>query len=493
MKKNKTQLLINLAWVMLMLLGPASCSLETDVPVNRTLILNDCILSSSGQSVHLTAKCGVLEVYENRSANSGKTIPLQIAVIPAVSRSPKPDPIFFLAGGPGEAASQSYFAVASAFVRLNMNRDIVLVDQRGTGGSNFLDCPENKVETAAGSDQTIADQVRACLAALPGDPRWYTTPIAMQDLDQVRKALGYSQINLYGASYGTRAAQVYARMYPENTRSLVLDGVVPLDLSIGPDSLTDAQASLEKIFQRCQDEPACRQTFPETETDFKKLIQRMESSPGQYILPEPLTGEPQNNAMTAAGLAEIVHLISYSSETAVLLPLMIHQAYRWEDFTAFALLGQLSMENLVSGLSTGMRLSVLCNEDVPFWPEKPSGESYLDAESLLTLQNICQVWPKADLPAEYKTPLQTALPVLMVSGEADPVTPPRNAQHAAQSLPNSLSIVLPGEGHINITRGCVPSLLYQFIANGSNAGLDAACIDGSKPMSFFLNINGPQP
>lgn len=486
-------------WLCLLVLITA-CSQAVNKPsaeINDTsLKFHDCLVGTGGSGIQLPARCTTLPVFENRQTGRGQQIPLNIAVIPAVSRNPEPDPVFFLAGGPGEAATEAYLAVASAFVRTNLKRDIVLVDQRGTGKSNRLDCPNapsEESESEGAQPLAVKEEVAACLAELPGDPRFYTTIIAMQDLDEVRQALGYNRINLYGASYGTRAALVYARLFPDSVRSMVLDGVAPLDWSIGPDAAGDAQQALAVIFSRCQADKACNQAFPIVELEFENLLKRLEDSPAMYTLPDIVSGKPVTSTMTSGELANTVHLMSYTSETAALLPQMLHQAYTWQDYRPLASLNLMNQTNLAQNISTGMRLSILCAEDVPFWGPIKQTESYLSQEFLANLQEICSAWPTGSVPDDFKQPVVSNVPVLLLSGEADPVTPPRNARQAGLTLPNSLSLVLPGQAHINVTRDCLPEIVFNFFSTGSQVGLDTQCLQASQPLPFFINLNGPTP
>ncbi len=475
----------------------AACS-RTPAPAaqgwqSSGLPFSNCQVGGPGIAIHIPARCTSLKVYEDRQAQSGKQISLNIAVIPAVSRSPDPDPVFFLAGGPGEAATQSYVVLAGAFQRLNLKRDIVLVDQRGTGQSNKLDCPDAPNEDEQALAASLASQVQACLAKLPGDPRFYTTPIAMDDLDQVRQALGYTQINLYGASYGTRAALVYARQYPQHVRTLVLDGVVPLDWSIGPDVSADAQHALDLDFARCAADPKCGAAFPGLAEEFTGLLKRLETSPAQVSAPDLTSGKPVTTTFGAAELASTVHLMSYTPETIAMLPLLVHQAYAWQDYRPLASQASNSQNNLSQSISGGMRLAVLCTEDAPFWSSAPASTGYLGDGFITSLKEICSVWPKGSLPPDFKKPVVSTAPALLISGEVDPITPPRNATQAAQTLPEGRQVEVPGHGHVNVSSGCMPVVLFNFIEKGSTTGLDTSCLKDSHPLPFFLNLNGPTP
>jgi len=448
-------------------------------------------------SLRAEARCGTLTVYENRAAGSGRQIELHVAVLPAVSRNPAPDPVFFIPGGPGEAASTSYQAVSPAFDKIIQKRDVVLVDQRGTGASHALKCNFTDEQEAQYEDDPDPAAMQAlfktCLAQLDADPRFYTTAIAMDDLDQVRQALGYEQINLYGASYGTRAALAYLRQHPEHVRSVILDGVVPMGWVLGADAPADAQRALDMLFARCAADPGCQQAFPDLPQEFQALLGQLEAAPVEVALDHPNSGEPTTVTLDRDTFANTVHQITYTPEVAALLPLLIHTAYEKQDFARFAAL-TLSNEGLLEDmLSPGMRLSVTCAEDQPFFKEQPASRGYLGDLAFETFDNLCAVWPRGEIPADYRQPVQSDKPVLLISGEADPVTPPENAEQAAQTLPNSLQVVVPQMGHINVIRGCLPRLANQFIEAGSVQGLDTQCAQEITPLPFFVNFSGPQP
>lgn len=460
--------------------------------------LADCQLSSPGTWMRLPARCGTLAVYEDRQAASGRQIHLNVAVIPAVSRNPEPDPLFFLTGGPGQAATESYLQVSFAFDRIQQKRDIILVDQRGTGKSNPLTCPQlQELAAETGQELDFAPALEACLKALDADPRFYTTSLAMQDLDQVRAALGYEQINIYGVSYGTRATLTYLKLFPDRVRSMILDGVVPQDEPLGLDVARDAQRALDLMFERCAAEPTCQAAFPSLHDDFRLLFARLSDAPVLVKLPDPATGEMTQITFSADEMGSAVRLLSYAPETISLLPLLIHNAAQKEEYGPLAAQYLIVANQLETTISEGMNYSVLCAEDVPFIDPAEAAAAnqgtYLDDQQIDGLEQICATWPRGDIPAGFHQPPQSDAPVLLLSGQADPVTPPENGAKAAATLPNSLQLVAPGQGHNIIFRGCLPRLAALFIENGSVQGLDTSCASEISPMPFFVNFNGPRP
>ena len=479
---------------LLLLSSLTGCQTVTTSPTSPSppIELTDCLLSTPGTTVQIPAQCGQFEVLEDRSSSSGKKISMNLAVIPAVSRSPADNPVFFLAGGPGEAATQSFLSVYSALNQVNQDRDIVLIDQRGTGKSNPLNCT-NEGSDDLDPEAEINTYLNACLAELDANPRMYTTEIAMDDLDEIRNALGYDQINLYGTSYGTRAAMVYARNYQEHVRTMILDGVVPLDWTLGPTVAGDAQRALNLLFARCQKDEICSASFPDITEEFQTVFQRLSHEPAHINMMHPSTGEKLDFVFTVETFATTIHLMSYAAETMSLIPIMIHQAYDGGNFTALAAQALSTNEFLNSQMSTGMRFSVICSEDYPFYSQIPPSQGYLGNQYEEVFNDACKIWPADPVNREYKQALVSDIPSLLISGELDPVTPPQNGEQAARTLSNSLHITVPLQGHVNLFRGCLPDIAKTFIESAIVTELDISCAKNIKPAPFFINLNGPHP
>jgi pimeloyl-ACP methyl ester carboxylesterase len=491
--------LYNSILIMLGLLAMnAACSpiSATPVPIRHPAItLKKCQLSAPGSASHLEARCGKLKVYEDRSASTSRQIELNLAVIPAISRNPAPDPLFFIPGGPGEAATQSILTIFSAFNRINQKRDIVLVDQRGTGGSHPLQCQtsDEEVFSTQNEEENLAASLQACLNKLDADPRFYTTSIAMDDLDQARDALGYDRINLYGASYGTRAALTYLRQYPDHVRTVILDGVAPPNWTLGPSTASDGQRALDMIFARCAIEEKCQSSFPDLAIKFQSIVQELQQKPIEVALDDPINGQPTTFKLTPENFATTIHTMTYTPETAALIPLMIHNANLIHDFRPIVAESLSSTELFSESISAGMRYSIICSEDTPFYDKEPASQGYLGIYIVKSFEDICQIWPHGSIPINFKQPVLSDKPVLILSGEADPVTPPANGNLAAQTLSNNLHLIISGMGHVNIFRGCIPRIATDFIDTGSLQGLDTTCVQNIKPLPFFINYNGPQP
>lgn len=469
----------------------------------RHLTLTSCELRSSGSLRLVKAECGRLPVAENPADPHGRQIRLAVAVVPAVRTAPRPDPLFVLAGGPGEAASTFYAGVAGAFALIHRDHDIVLVDQRGTGGSNALTCPRqasDREATGGPPDEAeIISQTEQCLKHLRthAHVRFYTTDLAVEDLDRVRAALGYRKIDLYGSSYGTVVAQEYLRRFPDRVRAMILDGVVPPQLPIGALSALSAERAVRRIFAECAREHACRRRFGNPMAAYRQVRAALAAHPVALTLPDPTRGTPDHLRLGTYQLGQVLRLASYTPSLAALLPLDLHEA---ASGNYVPLAGQfLLIDRIYSGaVAVGMNNTVVCSEDVPFYrvtarQRAAMRRTFLGTMPLRDLDTVCKLWPKGPVAADFHAPLHSNVPVLLLSGGNDPITPPRYAAEAARGYPNSLSIVVPEFGHGQLLDPCMGRVMARFIARASVVDLNTTCIRALRPMSFFLTLNGPAP
>jgi pimeloyl-ACP methyl ester carboxylesterase len=459
------------------------------------LDLKDCRLQSEVAGGGVAAECGWLSVPENREQPSGKQLQLHVARIRSLRLEATGDPLFVLSGGPGQAASDFYISIAPALARIRRDRDIVIVDQRGTGRSNRLDCtfPDESDITFTDPRQ-LRELTRSCLAKLPGDPRYYTTSVAVRDLDDVRAALGYQRLDLYGVSYGTRVAQHYMRRYPQRVRVAILDGVVPPQLPLGPDVALDAQAAIDKAFTRCDSNVDCKRTFPNIAGTFATLRARVLEKPVPLSIPDPVNAEL---TLGATELSAAVRLLSYSDETMSTLPLLIHEA---EVGQPQALAAQYLMikRSLDTQIANGMHFAVVCSEDAPRWHERPVSDSelaktYIGETFMQAMRTICEQWPRGGVDEGFSEPLQSTIPTLVLSGGNDPVTPARYGEQVVAGLKNSKHLVLDGQGHGQIAVGCMPRVVAQFIASGDVKSIDDECLKTVAPAPFLLSRSAPAP
>lgn len=481
-------------------LAAAALASSASGPGGPRLALEPCRLEHPYGLGSVPARCGRLAVAEDPGSPTGRKIELAIAVVPAVSARAKPDPLFLIAGGPGQGARDSFVGVLGALGSIRRDRDIVLVDQRGTGGSNAMQCafPPEAVEADADPEK-LRQLALECLAKLPGDPRFYTTSVAVRDLEAVRAALGYARINLYGASYGTRVAQHYLRRYPARTRAVVLDGVVDPALALGPAMALDAEAALRAALARCAASPDCAASYPDTATEFDALRQRLVSAPVRVGIPDPVTARPRDVDFTAGHLALAARMLVYSDVSASLLPLLIHEAAARDDFAPLAAQTEMLREQLEDALAYGMHNSVVCSEDLPFvdagaLDREALGRTFLGSSLLEGLSAMCEVWPRGPVDADLKAPLRAStVPALLLSGELDPVTPPRYAAAAAAGFTDQAQVVFKGQGHVQLGLRCAQGLIRHFLDAGTAAGLDASCADAIGPAPFFLDFSGSAP
>jgi pimeloyl-ACP methyl ester carboxylesterase len=463
------------------------------------LALSPCELHDAYDLTRVEADCGRFPVPENPAAPAGRRIELRVAVVPAISRRKSPDPLFVLAGGPGMAATDFYASVAPVFDPIHRDRDIVLVDQRGTGGSNALDCESSEEDLYESTTAEIVAETERCLKMLGAraDVRFYTTSLAVRDLDRVRAALGYARIDLYGSSYGTIVAQQYLRRFPDRVRSVILDGVVPPQQALGAMSALDAQSALSGIFSRCAREPACQRSFGDPAQAYRQLREALTDRPVWVDLTDPTSGEPYRLQFTDYHLSMVLRMASYTPELAALLPLDLHEAAAG-NFAPLA--GQFLLIDRVYGdaIAQGMNDTVVCSEDVPFYhvdaeQRAELAHTFLGTSQLDGLEAICRIWPHGPVDADLHEPLHSKVPALLLSGGNDPITPPRYAAQASRGFTESRSLVIAGFGHGQLTDPCMAEVMARFVRRGSVSGLDTACTRKLVPMPFFLTRNGPSP
>ncbi len=422
---------------------------------------------------------GTYEVFENREAGSGRKIGLHFIVIPAKSPNPRPDPIFVLAGGPGLGVTGQYNRWKSSWMR--HDRDIVLVDQRGTGQSNPLTCemPGSSENLQGYLDPLFEDlePFRECRDELQkkADLTQYTTPIAMDDLDELRAALGYERINLYGGSYGTRAALVYMRRHGDRVRTATLMGIAPISFENPLYHAGEAQRALDLTFDECAADPACAAAFPRLREEFAAVLARLDAEPAVITPRRQGTDERVTLKLTREGFTGALRYMMYYTSTGRRVPLFIHQIHE-ENYLPFVRQTIEGLRPLHAGIAFGMLLSVTCSEDVPRISEeeivRETAGTFTGDGRVRRQKEVCALWPKADVPAAYGEPVRCSAPTLLFSGTLDPVTSPRFGEEAARHLPNSLHLVVPGYHGVGGPR--IDEIIRNFLKRGSIEGLDTS-------------------
>jgi pimeloyl-ACP methyl ester carboxylesterase len=440
-------------------------------------------------------RCGSYEVWEDRAARRGRKISLNVLVLPALGPDPAPDAVIFLDGGPGAAATR-----AAGFLApnqgLRQRRDVLLVDQRGTGRSNPLNCdlygpgshergPDLKL---LASDMFPPDAVRECRDRLQkvADLRLYTTAIAVDDVDEVRAWLGYPQLDAIGGSYGTRAAQVFLRRHPRAVRSVVLDGVAPVDEPIPLHHAYAGKRAVDLLFAECAADAACHAAFPNLAQELAEVMARFDRG-AKVRVPDSRSGGTVEVAPGRGLIAEGLRFLTYGSG-ARRLPLTVHQAWQG-DLAPLVALALDNWTDLDHVLATGDNFSVTCAEDLPFIDDaaaaRATAGTLLGDYRIRQQKRVCGIWPRGEVPADVHEPVRSAVPVLLFSGERDPVTPPEFGDRVAKFLPNSLHVVVPHSGH-GTTGACTDGLLDRFVETASVKGLDASCVKSTAPPRFVV-------
>jgi pimeloyl-ACP methyl ester carboxylesterase len=471
------------------LLAPAMAAAQTasaPKPPARTVAqrLQPCKV----EGVQGDALCGDLSVWENRTAKKGRKIPIHVTVLPAKSDSPVPDPLFYINGGPGYAASGAAGGMGQLLGGLRQDRDLVFVDQRGMGKSNPLHCD------LPGGDADLQgymrglfpmDVLRVCekKLAAQADLTQYTTPIAMDDLDDVRAWLGYERINVLGGSYGSRAAQAYMRQHPDHVRSAALIGVMIMDAR-------KAQDSIEKLFDDCAGEAACRQAFPRLRDDLAAAVARLDKGPVKQTVKDPKTGKPVELSISRGAFTTTLRAMQYSPSLSMRIPLYVHLAAQGD----FAPMVQMTiLDRTDPDWDIGAYLSVTCAEDVARIDPKqvPAlvASTYQGDDRIRDQREACAFWPTAKMPAAFFQPIESTIPTLLITGWLDPATPPEWAAEVVKHLPNATNVMIRdsahspgGLAHVD----CYGKLISDFVANGTPIGLDTSCVKEMKRSPFLV-------
>ncbi len=482
------------------LLPVAFCltALAVGCTTNQSVPAIEKLTPCTGYDTPVDSYCGSLKVYENRATKQGRQIDLNIVVLPALRADAKPEPLFFLAGGPGQGAAKLAKTVREIFRRVQNDRDIVLVDQRGTGKSNPLNCynEDDSLQALMQTQEQAIEEVRQCKAKYDADLTLYTTSIAMDDLDDVRAFLGYETINVYGGSYGTRAALVYMRQHPDRIRSVILDGVAPTFMRLPLFFPRDTQRAFDLLAKDCQADAGCRTAYPDVAERTRALMARLEKEAPRVQVTHPRTGERGEITIEPRILANVIVSTLYSPIASALVPAVIAAAER-NDFQSMLALAGLGGGGDEPNMSIGMQLSVICAEDAPRNTAdelKTQADSTMFGQYVMTIQQqACEFWPRGTVDASFYEPLTSDIPTLVLSGELDPVTPPTWGEQVASTLSRSKHIVIPGTGHTAGGTGCGQRLMREFIEEGSATDLDTSCISKVTRPAFFLSPAGPDP
>ena len=437
------------------------------------------------------ARCGTLEVAENRLTNRGRRISLRVVVVPATTAIREPDPIVYFAGGPGGSAIDTVETEATVAATLNLHRDLVFIDQRGTGGSHPLTCAAPPLPGVA-TESELTASVSSCLAGVQGDIRFYTTPMAADDVDQALGALGYGKVNITGGSYGATVAQVFLLRHPSRVRTATLSGGTLLDVPLYDRLAANSQHALENVFGRCLADRSCNSAFPNLPAEWARLRADLRQAP--VVLPADKSPTKQTVTLDSQTLADQTHTLLLSADTASQLPYVIHALATATDRTSVlaALVAKLAGDQQTDGAWPAMRYNVRCNEA---WARlRPdalpaSDPSYYAATAELGArwwQQVCTAVPHSAVAA-YGTPRRSETPVLILNGDSDPQDPPANMAGADRLWPNSRQLVEAGQSHGISNWSCRQSVITAFIQDGTTSRLDSTCLASVTLPAFMVS------
>lgn len=451
--------------------------------------LTGCYLKGISEQV----QCGSLSVPQDYAAPDAKQLTINYAVLPAVSESKRPDPLLILAGGPGQAAVELAPMINRIFADVRKRRDILLIDQRGTGQSEPLSCSLSHEQELVKTDDDVKldEMARECLAQFEQyDLTQFHSLHAIKDFEQVRQHLGYQQVNLYGGSYGSRAGLIYLREFPQSVRTAVLDAVAPPQVIVGPFGRHGADA-FNKLLEQCRASSACADTFPNLGDTYVQVLKQLEQQPQLISIKDPLTNEPLEIMVTAGRFSSVMRVGLYHPTTRQMLPYVIDQTAK-ANYTP--LVGLLGTTTAQAEIYMGLMLSVLCSEDLaratPELLAADGDNDFIGSRTGDAFVQMCSVWPQAERPSEWFAPVASDIPTLLLSGRLDPVTPPTWGALAAQTLTNSRHVIAEHGSHTIVSHTCANQLVAKFLETADPAGLDTSCIETKKAVPFILNSNG---
>ena len=446
------------------------------------------------------ALCGTFEVFENRAARSGRKIGLKVVLLPATDPKARPEPWVYFAGGPGASVVKDA-AGLSRDPDIRKAQPVLLVDMRGTGESNGLFCPsmmgERQVQGFLDEFLPTA-QVRECAIEWKNkaDLAQYTTANMVEDVEELRRALGLPKLDLEGASGGTRVVLEYLRRYPNSVRSAVIEGVVPPDARLPSTFAADAQAALDGVLGSCAADATCRAAYPDPAGDLRDVLARLAKEPATVVLPDSKTGQPQTIRLAPQGLAQTLRYSLYLPSTSAQIPLLLSMAARGE-YRPIVELAQFWGGAGVQ-LADGLFLSVTCAEDLAFFDEAgavaAAAGTFLGDFRVRLQKAACREWGVPAVDKSTLEPIRSAVPTLVVSGQWDPVTPSRWGEEVMKGLSKGRHIVVAGSGHghdgMNGAGECLSRIHHQFVESASVEGLDTACLAAITRPAWTLRWAG---
>ncbi len=491
MIKTHMKEMITIGVLMSALLG---CGNDADIDYQQSgaLALSICARDITGEPPAVNgAECGMLSVLENPADPAGKKIALNVLRWPAISPGAEADPLFVIAGGPGQAATEIAAMLAPILFEVRKNRDIVFVDQRGTGKSNPMHCGQDEaaswVQTSLEAQSASKKIIRACAEKYAAQAPFYTTPFTVVDLELVRKSLGYKRINLWGASYGTRVILEYMAQYPEVLRTTVMDGVAPVQLALPAFTEIDAYSAFEKVADICSSNKNCKRRYGDLLVKAQSVSETLASAPVQIDFLHPLTEQTTAMLIDNMKFASLLRFALYDRYLAQLLPRVVAATFD-ENYTLLAsLVTQVFGNKQLQGIAQGMHVNILCNEDRGFL-QPLSNISFFGLGTHTAMRDVCALWPHTPLPERFYLPIASDVPSLLLSGALDPVTPPYWAEKVLPGLSQGLHVVASGAHHGVTAHGCTAKVIANFIEAGTTAALDTHCIEVIRPFPPYVGV-----
>ncbi|WDI32271.1 alpha/beta hydrolase [Hyphococcus flavus] len=443
------------------------------------------------------ADCGALNVYENRKTKTGRIIPIKFVRVRARNGNETDDAVFVLTGGPGEGATPN------ASVRMQIEptmatRDLVIVDQRGTGGSNPLDCLKYDL---AGRPEAFKEMFerpffdpenyKKCKDRLSekADLTQYTTSIIADDINDLREALGYKKMTLSGGSYGTTLGLEIIRRHENHVRAAVFKGVVPPSVFQTETLAADADMALEGVIAACENDASCNEAFPSFRQDMAEVLDDVAKEPVKVTLPHSLTQEPTQVRVKYGELATAIRYVLYSAQVSAGLPLAVSEA-KAGDYTKLTQFLPTLLYQLSEIGTEGMWASVRCAEEFPYIDVSRtralSENTMLGTARLDSGLAICSFWPRGERAENFADPVRADTPVLMLTGEYDAASPPWMGEEAVRHLPNARLVVVPNSSHWDLGNPCVNQMVIEFVDTADVNAIDASCAADAKRPPFTL-------
>ncbi len=435
--------------------------------------------------------CGFISVAENAAKPDGKQINIHYVVLPAIKSSDHSEAFLAIAGGPGQSAIDNAAGFNRMFSKVRQNKDILLIDQRGTGRSNVLNCEGDGFESALAineADFDVVTETQACLDLLDADVTQYGSLNALEDFEAVRKHLGYKKLHVYGISYGTRMAQLYQRHYPEVLSTVTIDGVVPMQQSVLAIGNAISRA-FELLIKDCQDNGLCAKQFPNLKADLQSVDTKLAIAPIVSQVRDPLTGEVTQLTMTRAKFMGAIRMALYMPNVRALIPHAISEAAK-DNFQPILGLYALTIDS--TGIAMGMHASVICGED---WQRLTSAErdaanaTYFGKEMVTTFEQSCAIWNMPAVDDAFSDPISSDIPTLVLSGELDPATPPSWGEMAMEKLTNAKHFIAPYATHGVAHQSCGNDLIAELVESGSVSEIDGECLNKDVSRNFYLNAS----